>query len=91
MSLGDVVRPAWWRTVTLRRPWSASGVAGLAAGWGVAHSQPCSIKWRGGGCALELPYDSTWTGGILWGLVAAVVARVAPAFLAAWPAAQPRG
>lgn len=88
MNRRDLLRREWWLGVAGRRPWSASVVVGLAAGWGVAHSDPCSVKVRGGGCAVELPLDSTWTGGLVWGLVAFVVARVVLGFVVRQAAAR---
>jgi hypothetical protein len=58
-----------------RRPWLTALVLALAVAWGVAHAEPCSIKTRGDGCAVRLPLDQTWSGGLLWG---------GAAFAAAW-------
>ena len=82
MNRRDLVRREWWLGLAKRLPWPASVVVGLAVGWGVAHAQPCTFKQRGGGCAVALPYDSTWTGGLVWGIAALVVVRVVLAFLA---------
>lgn len=59
------------------RPWLSGIGVGLLVTFGVANSQPCSIKWRGGGCALRLPLDQTWTGGLVWGTAAALVLAAA--------------
>lgn len=88
MNRQDLLRREWWLGVATRRPWTASVVAGVAVGWGVAHSQPCTFKERGGGCALALPYDSTWTGGLVWGLATFVVARVVMGFVVRQAAAR---
>lgn len=68
--------PFLWRhrTALWRWPWLTAVCVAAAVAWGVAHSEPCSFKWRGGGgCALRLPYDQTWTGGLLWGGVSFVL------------------
>lgn len=66
-------------------PWLSGIGVGLLVAFGVANSQPCSIKWRGGDCALRLPLDQTWAGGLLWGTAAALVLAVALRLLAALP------
>ena len=88
MNRRDLVRREWWLGVARRRPWTASVVAGLVAAWVVGTSDPCTVRWRGGGCAVALPYDSTWTGGLVYGAAAVVVVRVVLGFVARRDAAR---
>lgn len=53
-------------------PWLAGLGIGSLVAFGVANSQPCSIK-SAGECALRLPLDQSWAGGLLWGTTAGLV------------------
>jgi hypothetical protein len=75
----------------LARWWLLAGAGvGLAVGWGVAHTD-CVLKWRGGGCFIELPGERTLLGAVGWGLLAGLSVAILLRFMARFsPSSRPR-